>query len=101
MTPVDGSFGQSHNFDADPLLIGKCQKIETVKVMDEEKGKKVSRLVMTVKRDDGSLVNVWESFMLSGLFKRKPIGKQIFIRHEGQRKLKGKKRMNLFSCGVK
>jgi len=101
VTPAEGGFGSNHNFEIEPLLVGKCVRIETISIYDEEKEKKVKRLKMTVQKADGSEAAVWESFMLSGLFKRKPLKRQIYIRYEGQRKMKGKKRLNIFSCGVK
>ena len=93
---VTGQFGNMHNFEAEPLLIGKCKAVETVKTQN---GK---QKVMTIEKEDGSLAGVWHSYMLKNLFAMKPIRKQVYIRFEGTRKVKGRKQaMKLFSCGVK
>lgn len=93
---VEGQFGNTHNFEAEPLLIGKCTGIATVKTSN---GK---QQIMSIQKADGSLAGVWQSFMLKNLFKMKPVKKQVFIRFEGTRKIKGRKEpLKLFSCGVK
>lgn len=95
-TPAEGGFGSMHDFKKTALLVGKCVKIENVNTRN---GK---QLKMTVKDQAGNLLGVWHSFMLSGLFKKKPVGKQVYIRFEGTQKIKGRKEpMKLFSCGIK
>jgi len=93
---VQGQFGNMHNFEAQPLLIGRCKGIATVKT------KNGKQQVMTIEKEDGGLAGVWHSYMLSALFNQKPVRKQVYIRFEGVRKIKGRKEaMKLFSCGVK
>ena len=93
---VTGQFGNMHNFEAEPLLLGKCTAITPVKT------KNGKQKIMTIQKEDGSLAGVWHSYMLHDLFERKPLKRQVYIRFEGVRKVKGRKEpMKLFSCGVK
>jgi hypothetical protein len=95
-TPAEGGFGSQHDFKKTPLLVGKCVKIEKVTT---RYGKQDS---MTIKDTAGNLKSLWNSAMLSGLFKKRPIGKQVFVLYKGTQKIKGKKEpMKLFTCGVK
>jgi hypothetical protein len=107
VTQAEGAFGVTHDFDKDPVVMGKCVDIRSVE-MGTGKNKK-KRRIMTVRTKEGDR-QVWESSQLSGVFNAKGIkGKQVFFRKDGVKKFKITKgpdagttaKMNLFTAAFK
>lgn len=92
-----GEFGAWHDFSANKVLQGKVVELGSFT------GQYGKQRTMTVKTAKGNLASFSESRALQGLFDMgKAIkGKEVFIRFDGEKKLKGKKRVKLFTCAVK
>lgn len=97
---VGGSFGVTHDFHKEKILQGKVLGMDTVKVTDEETGKKIPRRVMRVLRADGVTVSVWESHQLKEVFNEAKKGKGVYMQYLGQKALGKGRKVNLFSAGV-
>lgn len=94
---VEGSFGVLHDFEKQSVLQGKCLSIKTV-----NKGTKKENEVMTLKKKDGSLASVWNSWMLNAIFEKSTIGKEVHIEFLGLQPMSGNRNpMKLFNVGVK
>lgn len=105
-----GSFGAWHDFHKQPVLTGKVVELgsfEQEQEYTDAKGKKKSRTVdrqtMTVEQANKVLSTVSDSYALKGLFEmgKKLKGKVVFLRFDGQKKLKGGKKVNEFTVAVK
>lgn len=91
-------FGTVHDFEAQKVLTGKV-----LEVRDIPKGGKIKKdtRIMTVQTSDG-LRSVWEKAALRELFDTVKKGKEIYIRHDGTKKIPGQKSpMNLFTVAMK
>lgn len=61
-------------------------------------GKK--RKIMTLENAQGNF-SIWDTSQLLELMNNVEKGDEVYIRFDGMKKLKGKKEMRLFTCGVK
>ncbi len=88
--------GGWHDFNVNPILTGE------VKATGSFKGEYGKQRTLTVATKKGGLETISESASLRGLFDTpKLVGKEVFIEYLGEKALKGKKRVKLFSVGVK
>lgn len=94
-----GDYAKTHDFQKEPVLIGKPEAIREVKIKN-----KLTR-VMTIVNGTGKKSAVWESVQLKNLFDEVSANlkkvKSVFIRYEGEQKVKGyKNKMKVFTAGI-
>lgn len=95
---VKGTYAPTHDFFAEPEIVGKVVEIRNV-----PKGgmiKKDTR-IMVVRTDKGDR-SVWEAAGLTTAFDNIKKGKQVWISHHGTQKIKGRRQeMHVFTVAVK
>lgn len=89
----EDNYALNHDFEAEPELIGYFVEVKTVPKTG--KMKKDTR-VLVLRKDDASLVSVWESAALKSYFDEFEAADyseadRIFIRFTGWSKVKGRK----------
>ncbi len=94
-----GSFAPIHDFKKAPKLVGIVQEKRT----SEQKrgGKLVPVQILAIANEEtGEITSVWESHALLPLMQRAEKGDRVFIEFLGVKKLKGKKTLKDFACGL-
>lgn len=94
-----GGFAQSWEYEKEPLLVGTITGFREVTVKRGRKEEPVN--TCTIEREDGTLVTVWESATLRGLFEQCEEGQMVAIAYQGIGKAKkGQNPPKLFAVGV-
>jgi hypothetical protein len=94
-----GSFPATHDFKRESTLRGIVQEKKTVPQRRGSKTEEVPLLVVA-NSETGELTSVWHSAALSGIMEQADKGDEVFIRFDGVKKLKGKKTLKQFTCGI-
>jgi hypothetical protein len=94
-----GGFAPIHDWKKNPLLRGIVQAVRT---SDQKRGGKIVpvKILEVADSETGEMTSVWESYALAGLLEAAKVGDEVFIRFEGVKKLKGKKTLKEFTCGI-
>lgn len=93
-----GGFAPNWDYKKNPILTGKVTSI--AKIPTPRNNKKVT-LKMDVATDAGTM-SVWESKALEGLFETAKVGSTVWVRYDGEIKVKGRKKsMHGFTAAVK
>lgn len=96
--PIKGDFGTKWDYEANPILEGTVTRMDRVEV-GKGKNRRESG-VMDVTTKDGSVVTVWESAALRGLFQTVSPGFKVYLAYLGEKKIAGQKNpMRDFSVG--
>jgi hypothetical protein len=95
-TVAVGGAGAWHDFYKNPILQG------VVKAAGSFKGQYGKQRTLTVETKKNGMASFSESKSLKELFDTpKIVGREIFVQYLGEKALKGKKRVKLFSVGIK
>lgn len=95
----NGEFGKPWEFETSPVLegtiAGDVREVET----GTGKNKRMSHVV-TVRTDDGTNYDVWESASLKGFFSQIEDGSQVAIAFKGYRDVGRPQPMKVFEAGI-
>jgi hypothetical protein len=90
-----------HDFTINPVLQGSRIAVREVARKKVKEGEKKTMQIMTVRNTKGELVAVSDSYALLGIFAESKNGAEIYIRHDGQKKIAGGHKVNLFTTAYK
>lgn len=88
-SPIAAEYGTPWEYEEHPLLEGIIEGGPREVESGVGKNKRVSR-VMSVRADDGTLYDVWDSAALRGFFDQAQDGQRIAIVFQGFREIKGR-----------
>ena len=99
----DASMAPAVDWKKTKVVEGVVVLMKTIEKTVKEKGKNVVKKMrlMVIENDKGRLA-VWEKKALEGLFNEAAEGSEVYIRHTGRIKIKGRPEpMHTFDVGMK
>lgn len=80
-----GEFGDPWDFESDPVVVGTIDGDTRNVVVNEGKRTEYETRAVTVARDDGTRIDVWESASLKGWFDAISSGMSVSLAFQGYR----------------
>lgn len=85
-TPISaGEYGDPWDFESDPVIVGTIDGDIREIVVNEGKRTEYTTRAVTITRDNGGRVDVWESAALKGWFDRIGDGMSVAVAFQGYR----------------